>query len=117
MIDLQPTAPAPRQCWPVGLRLRFKQNAITRRPYFEYLRGTPVLVLSDPEYFEESDDWRQQVSAFGALHPEHQVGWARPEQLEYIPDQPASLQSWASDTLDLHTDHPQPRTLVEEALE
>jgi len=70
--------------WPVGARLRFRLDAVLR-PGKEYLRGTPVLVLSAPALLENCNERRQYLTAFGARCPAHRFGWARPAQLEPIP--------------------------------
>lgn len=73
--------------WPVGARLRFKCNA-EMYAQFRYLRGTPVLVLNETRDFRDQDEGvRQRIYVFRAACAYHRIGWARPSQLEPIPDQ------------------------------
>lgn len=73
--------------WPVGARLRFKRNA-EMYSQFRYLRGTPVLVLNEARDFrDQGEGVRQRIYVFRAACAYHRVGWARPSQLEPIPDQ------------------------------
>lgn len=71
--------------WSVGARLRFKRNG-ELHPQFQYLRGTPVLVLEGVRDFREVNRGvRQWVYAFAGNCAAHRIGWARPDQLEPIP--------------------------------
>lgn len=116
MTTQSPRPSAPCHPWPVGMRLRFKHDAVMRVRCYEYLRGTPVLVLSPLTYIAESNDWRQQIAAFGARWPAVQVGWARPEQLETIPDEPAST-SQGSESVDLRVNKACPHQPAEKVVE
>lgn len=72
-----PTRPASQ--WPVGMRLRFQQDA-EMSPQYESLRGRPVLVLSGLRLIGPAQgrySWRQQILALST----GRVGWARPDQL------------------------------------
>jgi len=97
------------QPWPVGLRLRFRLDAIMQIKY-RYLRGSPVLVLGPLTYKPEANDWRQYITVFGARFPEDRFGWARPEQLEIIPGQPGDpgLQIGDSEDDKTRIRHPSP---------
>lgn len=80
MSDPIPGRPASQ--WPVGMRLRFKSDAVLRATH-EHRRGAPVLVLSEmkligPSSVDGAYSWRQEVLSLGDLTP----GWARPDQLE-----------------------------------
>jgi hypothetical protein len=99
------------QPWPVGLRLRFKLDAVMQIKY-RYLRGSPVLVLGPLTWKPEANDWRQYITVFGARWPEDRFGWARPEQLELIPGQPGDPSLQLADTEDLNASEPPPGPLV-----
>lgn len=69
----------PLSQWPVGARLRFREEA-ELNPQHERLRGKPVLVLSRMELIGPSDgrySWRQQILSLSTCR----TGWARPDQL------------------------------------
>ena len=84
------TRPESVPSWPVGARLRFRLDA-KLQPKYQHLRGTPVVVLSEPEWAPPTDGfpdwaWRQQVLAFA--HSVYRSGGAQPEHLEPIPGVP-----------------------------
>src|ERR1043166_9200079 len=69
--------------WPVGMRLRFKDDADLRVDHL-HRRGYPVIVMSElrlvgPSGADGICSWRQEILALGngCLS-----GWARPDQLE-----------------------------------
>ena len=76
--------------WPIGARLRFKANADLADQYL-HLAGTPVVVMGDLRWRPSPDGvrppaWRQEVLAFA--YSVSKTGWAKPSQLEPIPDDP-----------------------------
>lgn len=70
----------PQSQWPVGVRLRFRENA-ELNPQHETLRGRPVIVLSGLRLIGPSEgrySWRQQILSLSTCR----IGWARPDQLD-----------------------------------
>lgn len=84
---LAPIPVRPASQWPVGVRLRFRGDAVLN-PNHERLRGKPVIVLSAMQLIGPSDgrfSWRQQVLALST----GKIGWARPDQLDLPLDEDA----------------------------
>ncbi|MEW6168972.1 MAG: hypothetical protein AB1651_14935 [Pseudomonadota bacterium] len=74
-----PIPARPASQWPIGVRLRFREDAELNPPH-RHLRGRPLLVLSGLRLLGPNDgrySWRQQVLALST----GKIGWARPDQL------------------------------------
>lgn len=79
--------PETNPVWPVGARLRMKLDAALQEKYRQF-RGTPVVVLGQPEWRPPSDGfpewaWRQRVLAYA--YSIYGSVWAQPAHLEPIP--------------------------------
>ncbi len=77
---LSPIPARPASQWPIGMRLRFRPDAVLD-PKHEGLRNRPALVLSGMKLIGPAASgysWRQQVLSLST----GRIGWARPDQLD-----------------------------------